>query len=1182
MKNSTTSFLAFIPFKLIFCIVCQFWILGPVVFAQKESYKTIESVGDVIDNPPVKLLADLSLRDSLNFSKQRDSAIVIARKSNYPIEGSFKNSNYILDGFDDAGQLKYITNYNSISAKAIRVDELYPGGNAGLNLTGNGITLGMWEINRPRISHVELNGRVTQRDNSTRNIDNHSTHVGGTMIGAGINANARGMAYQAHLHAYDIDNYFSEMATAASQGLNISNHSYGAIAGWTHSDHSGEEGWHWWGFTGASQTVDFKFGLYDSDTRKFDEITHNAPFYLPVKAAGNNRTISGPEPGAQHWVWGNGQWVSSTAVREPNGGADGYDCIPTYGCAKNILTVGGLSVEYDGGLESVGLYHFSSWGPTDDGRIKPDVVSRAVNVLSSRSGSDNDYGISSGTSMATPSVAAALGLLMQHYGNLNPGYTMRASALKAVAIHTAKQIDGEGPNYRTGWGRMDTRAAADFIAESLTPNGRDVLVSAETLNNNGVRNFTFYHDGTSEVRITIAWTDPAGPVSANTLNPTQLRLVNDLDVRLIRVSDNQVFMPWILNPGSPAASATKGDNFRDNVEQIYETVLPAGNYTIRITHKNTLQGGSQIFSLMLSGRGTEPVCSIPSGLESFDLGYSNVSLRWSSVNGATGYQTRMRNTSNDWALDIVRPYVGLRWSLLTPATQHEFQTRTQCASGNFSEWSPSHFITTLGQGDPYCYTYGVAWDEWIAGITLGDFNHDSESESGYANFTHLTANLEKSTPINVQLKPGNTGGPVRNVYWRIWIDFNKDNDFNDSGEKVIEMNGLSNATVSGTFLIPALVNSGLTRMRISMSLEGIPEPCQTGNAREVEDYTVNITNILAPVANFSATKTCGQAPLQVGFFDLSGNNPTQWEWDFGNGETSAQKNPQVIYTQPGTYNVTLTATNTGGSNLVAKTAFIIVVNDINVTSSSSTACTGDPITLIASGSEVYEWSGPGLSPGSGNTATANPGIPGTYNYSVTGITNGCSSDPKFISVEFSPVNEFSVSIQPTGCPGPDLEFSSQTLNGGSIYNVKWFRNGQEVWNGPVYRLFSAVNGDEIYCEAITLDPPACLESTLAESQVYVVECIETTSTSVIDLLQSSKLFPNPNNGLFNLEIELEKSLACEMQVYNMLGQLIHANKLYLNQGLNNIPVQLSNSVAGNYILALRSGSEVHHIKFQIY
>ncbi len=82
-------------------------------------------------------------------------------------------------------------------------------------------------------------------------------------------------------------------------------------------------------------------------------------------------------------------------------------------------------------------------------------------------------------------------------------------------------------------------------------------------------------------------------------------------------------------------------------------------------------------------------------------------------------------------------------------------------------------------------------------------------------------------------------------------------------------------------------------------------------------------NVLAPVAAFSSpSPTTGTAPIAVPIFDSSTNNPTSWSWNFGDGQTSTQKNPVHMFTSPGTYTVSLTATNSAGSNTKTRTSYV--------------------------------------------------------------------------------------------------------------------------------------------------------------------------------------------------------------------------------------------------------------------
>lgn len=89
-------------------------------------------------------------------------------------------------------------------------------------------------------------------------------------------------------------------------------------------------------------------------------------------------------------------------------------------------------------------------------------------------------------------------------------------------------------------------------------------------------------------------------------------------------------------------------------------------------------------------------------------------------------------------------------------------------------------------------------------------------------------------------------------------------------------------------------------------------------------FVVDNTNTVAPVAEFSGTPLTGEASLSVDFTDASTNTPTSWAWTFGDGGTSTDQNPTKIYTNAGTYDVGLTATNSGGSDLETKVGYVVV------------------------------------------------------------------------------------------------------------------------------------------------------------------------------------------------------------------------------------------------------------------
>jgi hypothetical protein len=122
--------------------------------------------------------------------------------------------------------------HNVNAADTTNTDQIRTGGGLGLSLTGAGVTVGVWDGGRIRQTHTEFNNgnRVTVVDNAA--LSDHSTHVAGTIGARGADANARGMGSGVGIRSRDSTNDAAEMATDAAI-VDLSNHSYGHLRGWT-------------------------------------------------------------------------------------------------------------------------------------------------------------------------------------------------------------------------------------------------------------------------------------------------------------------------------------------------------------------------------------------------------------------------------------------------------------------------------------------------------------------------------------------------------------------------------------------------------------------------------------------------------------------------------------------------------------------------------------------------------------------------------------------------------------------------------------------------------------------------------------------------------------------------------------------------------------------------------------
>jgi len=588
-----------------------------------------------------KELDAISLRANSSFAKSQQEALSLAKSKGWVIRRKTKKGGIqVIQGISKRGfPIYFATDDNVISAATTNTNTVQPGGILGLNLSGSSSLLNnklaIWDGGAVYRFHQEFSGKtITIADTSS--IIDHATHVAGTMLAKGVYPPVKGMAFNAStLLSYDFNNDVAEMS-AAAHGLLLSNHSYGELGGWVFDD--GFNRWEWYGIPG--DTVDYTFGFYGDHTRAFDQVAYNAPYYLIVEAAGNAHGSIGPAVGQDYYGYKSASdqtFVDKGPRPDSISSNNAYDCISSTANAKNILTVGAVNPLPYGpaNSQSITAAYFSSWGPTDDGRVKPDIVGNGLNVLSTGSNSTTSYITLSGTSQASPNITGSLYLLQEYYAQKNSGAFMRAATLKGLACHTTFDAGNIGPDYIFGWGLLDMKKAA----QAITDNGTKSQIKENTLSQGSIQTVNVVASGNGPLVATISWTDPASSITPDgTINDRTPKLVNDLDIRISDGTDT--YMPWVLDPNNPSAAATTGDNIRDNVEQVYIAgAIPGKSYTVKVSHKGTLMSGSQAYSLIITGIGGTAYCA-SAPLSSADSRIDNVTLsniNNSSSSGCTAY-----------------------------------------------------------------------------------------------------------------------------------------------------------------------------------------------------------------------------------------------------------------------------------------------------------------------------------------------------------------------------------------------------------------------------------------------------------------------------------------------------------------------------------------------------------------
>jgi Subtilase family/Bacterial Ig domain/Lamin Tail Domain/MBG domain (YGX type) len=465
----------------------------------------------------------------------------------------------------------YRTTFNANAAISSAANQLYP---SPYELDGAGVKIGVWDEGSVRSTHQEFGTRVTKRNSGAADSD-HGTHVAGTIGAVGTQSNAKGMAPAVSIDSYDWNSDYSEMTAAAATGpgdtarIPLSNHSYGFFA-----------------FTAD-------MGRYEDQASTVDSLASGLPYYLPFWAAGNDQQDL-PAKG-------------------------GFQSITYLGLAKNVLTVGAMTDAVSGGGRDPlagTIAEFSSLGPCDDGRIKPDIVANGVDVYSPVSTSNTSYDTYSGTSMATPSALGSASLVTELYAREFSGQRMRASMMKALLIHTADDVGNPGPDYTYGWGLINSKAAADLILAHKLSLGRPKLMEGTVTNAAKTKTHTFTWDGFTPIRATLNWTDPAGAAQTDADSRTP-NLRHNLDLKITAPDGTTVYQPFVMpfvgNWTTPSMSlpAITGKNNVDTVEQVFvNSPAQAGEYVVTVSLDGSLTTASQAYSLVLTG-GTEQEINPP-------------------------------------------------------------------------------------------------------------------------------------------------------------------------------------------------------------------------------------------------------------------------------------------------------------------------------------------------------------------------------------------------------------------------------------------------------------------------------------------------------------------------------------------------------------------------------------------
>ncbi|ASV30090.1 S8 family serine peptidase [Maribacter cobaltidurans] len=595
-----------------------------------------------------------SMQVDLEFDYEisRAKTLAMAKANNLKLKEVLPNGKKVeLQEIGQDGSPIYYETYSDNASQTSRASTLHANGILDLNLDGLGMQVGVWDAGVALTTHQEYDVRASVADGSNE-IDAHATMVTGSLISSGIKRDAQGVAHRATVLSHDWTRDKIEVTEAAANGLLLSNHSYGIK---------------------SDRVPDWYFGSYIKVAQDWDNIMYNAPYYLMVTAAGNARHSGDNESP-----------IFGTS-------SDGFDLMLGFTVAKNGLTVAGSNsrIDNNGNLKEATVSAYSSFGPVDDGRIKPDLAGDGSSILSTDAKGNTSYDVSAGTSMATPGVTGAL-LLLQQYNEQLYGSYLKAATLKGLALHSADDVDEQGPDYKMGWGVMNAKRAAEVLYQKDFSSH----ISENSLSDGETFSFNVKAKEGEPLVASISWTDPVSEyINRGELNNTTAALVNDLDIRITQ--DGKTFFPWKLDPKNPKAAARKGDNLVDPFEKI-EIPDAEGSYTITISHKGSLKNLKQDFSLLVSGIVlTECTMKAPDNLSLNNPTDNQILLEWEEIpNGLYEIQYKKENEER-WITD----YVTTGSTMLTNLTLNEnyvIRVRTFCSQNMASEYSMEYMFTFEG------------------------------------------------------------------------------------------------------------------------------------------------------------------------------------------------------------------------------------------------------------------------------------------------------------------------------------------------------------------------------------------------------------------------------------------------------------------------------------------------------
>lgn len=710
--------------------------------------------------------------------------------------------------------------------------------------------------------------------------------------------------------------------------------------------------------------------------------------------------------------------------------------------AKNNLVVASVT-------SAEAMTSYSSFGPVHDGRVKPEISAMGDGVFSTYTPL-NTYGTISGTSMSTPGVTGTVAVLAQRYKQLNGNVLPPSMLIKNTVCNTAHDLGNPGPDYRFGFGRINALKAVRILEEN-----RYALNTVATGGSNDIT--ITVPAGAARLRVMLTWNDPAAAANAATA------LVNNLDLRVIEGANT--YLPWILNPSSPATNATQADDNISNIEQVTVNNPAAGTYTLRVLGEAITTGPNQAYALTWEVE--QPFIEViyPNGGESFSPSGSQV-ITWDNA-GVTGTQTVQYSIDNGatWtniSTSVAAGTTRLTWTV--PAGVNTSTALIRVFSGAITDVSDATFkilgtVTGLSGSGVSCNPGEVIFN-WTAVANATHYDiYRLDPATG--NFVLLASNITGTTYTATGLTPNTS----------MWFTIRaKNNTTSSESERAVAINVTTSngggglgavGTISGLSSLCGNQNGVVYTIAAVAGATNyvwtVPVGATIVSGQGTTSISVNYTaGSSGTVSVYASNGSCQTAPNTLtitagngGAAPLSGGNQSQTVCPGGivptlTAAASASAGFTVVWydaatggnvvTSPTlsaigtvTYYAASRETASGceSSNRTAVTLTITAAPSATASAGSATTfCQGGNVVLTANSGSSYQWllGGNPISGATGQTYTANA----SGSYTVTVTSGPCTSTSPAIVVTVNPLPAANVSAGGplTFCQGDNVVLSA--------------------------------------------------------------------------------------------------------------------------------------------------------------